>query len=91
LREELIDRGLTTVPTPKRPSKPPVLSTIHKMLTKPYYKGSVRFRGASYDGIHEPLVAREVWYRVQAVLNAHQTSGEKTQSHDHYLKGSLYC
>ena len=91
LREELIDRGLTTVPTPKRPSKPPVLSTIHKMLTNPYYKGSVRFRGASYDGLHEPLVAPEVWYRVQAVLTAHQTSGEKTQSHDHYLKGSLYC
>ncbi len=91
LREELIDRGLNTVPTPKRPSKPPVLSTIHKMLTNPYYKGSVRFRGASYDGLHEPLVAPEVWYRVQAVLTAHQTSGEKTQSHDHYLKGTLYC
>ena len=38
-----------------------------------------------------PLVAAEVWYRVQAVLTAHQTSGEKTQAHDHYLKGSLYC
>ena len=25
------------------------------------------------------------------MLTAHQTSGEKTQSHDHYLKGSLYC
>ena len=29
-----------------------------------------------------PLVAAEVWYRVQAVLTAHQTSGEKTQAHD---------
>lgn len=91
LHDELIDRGLTPVPTPKRPSKPPALSTIHKMLTNPYYKGSVRFRGASYDGLHEPLVAPELWYRVQAVLNAHQTSGEKTQTHDHYLKGTLYC
>ena len=91
LREELIDRGLTTVPTPKRPAKPPALSTIQRMLTSPYYKGSVRFRGATYDGLHEPLVATEVWYRVQAVLTAHQTSGEKTQAHDHYLKGSVYC
>ena len=91
LREELIDRGLTTVPTPKRPAKPPALSTVQRMLTSPYYKGSVRFRGATYDGIHEPLVATEVWYRVQAVLTAHQTSGEKTQAHDHYLKGSIYC
>lgn len=59
LREELIDRGLTAMPTPTRPSKPPVLSTIHKMLTNPYYKGSVRFHGASCDGIHVPLVAPE--------------------------------
>ncbi len=91
LREELIDRGLTSVPTPKRPSKAPALSTIQKMLTNPYYKGQVSFRGATYDGLHEPLVATEVWYRVQAVLTAHQTSGEKTQAHDHYLKGTLYC
>ncbi|SNU02568.1 Site-specific DNA recombinase [Ruaniaceae bacterium KH17] len=91
LREELIDRGLTTVPTPKRPAKPPALSTIQRMLSSPYYKGNVCFRGATYDGIHEPLVATEVWYRVQAVLTAHQTSGEKTQAHDHYLKGSVYC
>ena len=91
LHEELIDRGLTSVPTPKRPSKAPALSTIQKMLTNPYYKGQVSFRGASYDGLHEPLVATEVWYRVQAVLTAHQTSGEKTQAHDHYLKGSIFC
>ena len=91
LREELIDRGLTTVATPKRPAKAPALSTIHRMLTNPYYKGQVSFKGASYDGLHEPLVAREVWYRVQAVLSAHQVSGEKTQAHDHYLKGTVYC
>ncbi len=61
------------------------------MLTSPYYKGDVRFRGATYEGIHEPLVSPEIWYRVQAVPTAHQSSGEKTQAHDHYLKGTLYC
>src|SRR5690625_4295579 len=91
LHEALIDRGLTTTPTPKRPSKPPALSTIQKMLANPYYKGNVSFRGATYDGLHEPLVAPEVWYRVQAVLTAKQTSGEKTQAHEHYLKGTVYC
>jgi len=44
LHEELIDRGLARVPTPKRPSKAPALSTIQKMLTNPYYKGQVSFR-----------------------------------------------
>ncbi|WP_366944454.1 recombinase family protein [uncultured Bifidobacterium sp.] len=87
----LIDRGLATTPTAKRPAKPPALSTVHRMLTNLYYKGQVSFRGASYDGLHEPLVTTEVWYRVQAVLGAHQVSGEKTQTHDHYLKGTVYC
>ncbi len=91
LREELIDRGLTTLATPKRPAKGPALSSIHRMLTNPYYKGQVTFRGATYDGIHEPLVSKEVWYRVQAVLGDHHLSGEKTQTHDHYLKGSIFC
>ncbi len=91
LREELIDRGLTTMPTPKRPAKGPALSSIHRMLTNPYYKGQVTFRGATYDGIHEPLVSSEIWYRVQAILGDHHLSGEKTQAHDHYLKGSIFC
>ena len=91
MREELIDRGLTTLATPKRPAKGPALSSIHRMLTNPYYKGQVTFRGATYDGIHEPLVSKEVWYRVQAILGDHHLSGEKTQTHDHYLKGSIFC
>lgn len=37
------------------------------------------------------MVAPEVWYRVQTVLAAHQVSGERTQAHDHYLKGSVFC
>ncbi len=61
------------------------------MLTNPYYKGQVGFRGVTYDGIHEALVSSEVWYRVQAILGDHHPSGEKTQAHDHYLKGSIFC
>lgn len=41
LHEELVDLGLTTVPTPRRPSKACALSTIQKMLTNLYLKGSI--------------------------------------------------
>ena len=91
LHSELIDRGLTTVPTPKRPAKAPGLTTIQQALSNPYYKGDVIFRGARYDGLHEPLVSAELWYRVQNVLTAHKVSGERAQTHEHYLKGSVYC
>lgn len=43
----IMSASATSVPTPKRPSKAPALSTIQKMLTNPYYKGQVSFRGAA--------------------------------------------
>ncbi|PPH37208.1 recombinase family protein [Rathayibacter sp. AY1E3] len=91
LHRELVARGLTSPPTPKRPSKPIALSTMHRILTNPYYKGDVRYGGATYKGTHTPIVAKEVWYQVQTVLDAHNSAADATQVHDHYLKGTVYC
>ena len=91
LHDELASRGLTTIATPKRPSKPLAVSSVHRLLTNPYYKGDVTYRGATYNGAHQPLVPREVWYQVQAVLTANKVAGEATQLHDHYLKGTIHC
>ncbi|MCL2489142.1 MAG: recombinase family protein [Propionibacteriaceae bacterium] len=91
LREELADRGLTRLPTPKRPAGIPSVSAIHKMLSNPYYKGDVVFRDAVYDGLHPALVEPDLWYRVQTVLQGHNIAKDKTQIHSHYLKGTLYC
>lgn len=91
LHRELVARGLTSPPTPKRPSKPIALSTMHRILTNPYYKGDVRYGGVTYKGTHTPIVAKEVWYQVQTVLDAHKSAADATQVHDHYLKGTVYC
>ena len=91
LHRELIARGLTTLPTPKRPSKPIAISTLHRLLTNPYYKGDVTFKGATHKGTHEAIVPKEVWYQVQSVLDAHKSAADATQVHDHYLKGTVYC
>lgn len=42
-------------------------------------------------GTHERIVEPEVWYQVQSVLRSRAQSGVRTQKHDHYLKGTLYC
>ncbi|MEJ1092582.1 recombinase family protein [Microbacterium istanbulense] len=91
LHDELTSRGLTSLPTPKRPGKPLAVSSVHRMLINPYYKGDVIYRGTRYAGSHEPLVPPEVWYQVQSVLTAHKTAAEATQLHDHYLKGTVFC
>lgn len=64
---------------------------MHRLLTNPYYKGDVTYRGVNYQGAHSPLVPAEVWYQVQAVLTAHKSAAEATQVHDHYLKGTIHC
>lgn len=89
LAAELEARGLTTRPTPSFPSKPVTTKALHKILTNPYYQGSVMFRGVTYDGAHDPLVDTETWLRVQTELAAKNQRGEKPRTHDHYLKGTL--
>ncbi|MGO1267564.1 MAG: recombinase family protein [Microbacterium gubbeenense] len=91
LRDELRARGLVSLPTPKRPSKPLGSGSLHRMLSNPYYKGDVVYRGVTYNGAHEPIIPPEVWYQVQTVMRAHSSAAECTQRHDHYLKGSIYC
>lgn len=91
LHDELTSRGLRSLPTPKRPAKPLAVSTIHRLLTNPYYKGDVIYRGTRYKGNHPALVPAEVWYQVQSVLTAHQCAVEATQVHGHYLKGTVHC
>ncbi len=91
ITDELKDRGLVSVPTPRRHSGPLVVSSVHRMLTNPYYKGDIVYKGVLYRGQHEALVPPEVWYQVQSVMAAHKSAADATQVHNHYLKGSVYC
>ncbi|CEI47093.1 Recombinase [Propionibacterium freudenreichii] len=91
LQRELERRGLTTRPTPRRPARPLGKSSLRRMLRNTYYKGDITYKEVTYRGSHEPLVPREVWYQVQAVLDSHVSAADKTQVHDHYLKGTVYC
>jgi DNA invertase Pin-like site-specific DNA recombinase len=86
LTEALAEKGLRN-----RLGNPPGISAVHRMLRSPVYAGVVRWKGAEYEGIHQPLISRELFDRVQRVLDAHSTGGERSWKHDHYLKGTLVC
>ena len=91
LLAEVTARGLTTVPTPKRPSGPMARSGFFKILRNPYYIGIVRYKGAEQPGTHEPLIDIDTWQHVQRLLDSRKIASERRRSHDHYLKGTLYC
>ena len=91
LLRELTARGLTTVPSPKRPSKPLGKNTLYKLLTNPYYEGVIRYKGALHPGAHEPLIEPELFGQVQSLLNARIAHATRHVKHTHHLKGLLHC
>ena len=90
LAAHLHDRGLTTVPTARKPAKAVSGAQLHRMLRHPYYKGVISFQGVEYAGAHEPLVDEETWSQVRAVLDSHRF-GERERQHNHHLKTTVYC
>ena len=90
LAEHLASLGLTTVATPKIPSKPMCKKVLNKILLNPYYKGLVSFEGVLYPGKQTPLTDEKTWQQVQEVLASH-INGERTRKHPHFLKSTVYC
>lgn len=83
-------RGLRTRPTPSRPPAVPTVTSFHRVLTNPYYKGIVTMIGAQHAGSHEPLVSAATWDAVQRLLKTRR-NGERSRIHTHYLKSTIYC
>jgi site-specific DNA recombinase len=86
LTEALAEKGLRN-----RLGNPPCKSAIHRMLRNPVYAGVVRWRAVEREGTHPPLISRALFDRVQSVLDAHSSGGERSWKHDHYLKGTMVC
>ena len=84
-------RGLRTRGNRRCGPQPMSLSRVHKMLSNPYYVGTVTYRGKQYEGRHTKLVNQDLFDQVQAVLKAHSHSGERDRKHQHYLKGTIRC
>ena len=91
LLRDLTARGLLTVPTPKRPSKPLGKNTLYKLLTNPYYAGVIRYKGALHPGAHDPIVEPELFDKVQSLLKARTAKMTRHVQHAHHLKGLLHC
>jgi site-specific DNA recombinase len=84
-------RGLCTRGDRRRASQPLSASSVNDLLGNTYYVGTVTYRGKKYPGRHEPLISQELFDRVQAVLQAHNHSGERDRKHQHFLKGTIRC
>lgn len=89
LHSAMAAKGLTSPAS--RNGRPPATSKLAQMLAAPFYIGTVEWNGVRYQGQHKPLVSRPLFEKVQEVLRAHNKAGVRERTHNHYLKGLLYC
>jgi len=75
----------------RRPARPISRGQLHDVLRDRYYLGYVEYEGIEYPGRHEALITPELFERVQKVLDSHSGAGTRTRTHNHYLKGLMWC
>lgn len=91
LREKLTQAGFRMPVNGKSNGGPISIERLRQLLRDRYYVGYVTYDGIEYKGRHEPLVSEELFDRVQRILDSHSGAGTRERSHNHYLKGLLYC
>jgi len=64
-------------------------SRMASLLSHPFYYGKIRWNGKLYDGKHQPLISKELFDRVQKVLNGKATP--KYRKHFWLFKGLIRC
>jgi site-specific DNA recombinase len=91
LQETLTEAGLRTRPNGRYGERPISIYRLGTMLQDRYYLGYVEWDGVEYQGKHEPLISQELFDRVQRVLLAERRGGNRERTHNHYLKGVVWC
>ena len=92
LAHEIADRGLRN----RGAGRPLRGQSGHRLRARTAardraYVGIVEWDGIEYEGVHEPLVERDTFDKVQELLAARAMRGTRERRHHHYLKGVLVC
>jgi len=71
-------------------NKKVVRSTIHKMLSDPFYCGIIVWNENEYEGKQEIIITEELFNEVQDKLKRRYKAG-RIQIHNHIFKGLINC
>ena len=75
----------------RKSGSPVPVSTVHAVLRTRIYMGEFEWNSRVYEGKHQPLVSREVWDRVQGVLNGRHAKKHRRAKHDFAFSGLIAC
>ena len=66
-------------------------STVHKILRNRIYSGDFNFDGTTYHGTYEPIVTRELWAEVQAILDGRGAKKTRKVRQNFAFSGLITC
>ena len=75
----------------RKTGKPVPQSTVFKMLRNSIYMGDFTWDGKVYQGNHDPIVSRELWDKVQAVLDGRYVNRNRKTKHNFAFTGLIRC
>ena len=75
----------------RKSGAPVPVSTVHATLRNRLYMGEFEWNGRLYLGKHQPLVTRNLWERVQGVLDGRHAKKHRRVKHDFAFSGLIAC
>jgi len=75
----------------RRSKKNLSLSRIQRMLQNPFYYGLFEFRNEIYEGIHEPIISKQLFEKVQRVLSDRGKSRKEKPNYGFSFLGIFKC
>jgi site-specific DNA recombinase len=75
----------------RKSGNPVPKATIHKILHNRIYTGDFDFDCKTYRGAYEPIISRELWQRVQKVIQQRLGRRRQKQKHDFAFSGLIAC
>ncbi|KKR91821.1 MAG: Recombinase, partial [Candidatus Falkowbacteria bacterium GW2011_GWA2_41_14] len=86
-----IQRKMFSVGLVGKDGKHLALSTVHKILTNPFYYGHFRYRGEVHAGSHKPMISKKLFDKVQEALVANGKPRKKRGEKGLLYKGFAVC
>ena len=67
------------------------LQRVRSVLDRPVYAGIVTFDGNKYEGIHEPIIDKETFETVGALIQSTSHNYHRRSISEAYLLGKIWC
>ena len=89
--KEVVKKGREAGFSYRKSGKSVPTSTVHKILRNRLYMGEFEWNGRLHQGSHQPLVSRELWDRVQDILDGRNSSKHRRVKHNFAFSRLIAC